>query len=85
MSSLSFHFVSFFFLLCFFFCILFPFSQAASVANLPSALFVERLSLGVRWVYLILRFRRMLSAGLNEFFARTYVSRRGRYVEEVGY
>jgi hypothetical protein len=32
---------------------LFPFSQAASVATLPSALFVERLSLGARWVYLI--------------------------------
>jgi hypothetical protein len=31
----------------------FPFSQAASVATLPSALFVERLSLGARWVYLI--------------------------------
>jgi hypothetical protein len=31
---------------------LFPFSQAASVATLPSALFVERLSLGARWVYL---------------------------------
>ena len=40
------------FLLCFFFCILFPFSQAASVATLPSALLVERLSLGARWVYL---------------------------------
>jgi len=32
---------------------LFPLSQAASVATLPSALFVERLSLGARWVYLI--------------------------------
>ena len=32
---------------------LLPFSQAASVATLPSALFVERLSLGARWVYLI--------------------------------
>jgi hypothetical protein len=31
----------------------FPFSQAASVATLPSALFVERLSLGASWVYLI--------------------------------
>jgi hypothetical protein len=31
---------------------LFPLSQAASVATLPSALFVERLSLGARWVYL---------------------------------
>jgi hypothetical protein len=32
---------------------LFPLSQAASVATLPSALYVERLSLGARWVYLI--------------------------------
>ena len=32
---------------------LFPFSQAASVATLPSALFVERLSLGASWVYSI--------------------------------
>jgi hypothetical protein len=32
---------------------LFPSSQAASVATLPSALFVERLSLGASWVYLI--------------------------------
>ena len=32
---------------------LFPGCQAASVATLPSALFVERLSLGARWVYLI--------------------------------
>jgi hypothetical protein len=32
---------------------LFPLSQAASVATLPSALFVERLSLGASWVYLI--------------------------------
>jgi hypothetical protein len=32
---------------------LYPFSQAASVATLPSALFVERLSLGARWVFLI--------------------------------
>jgi len=30
-----------------------PLSQAASVATLPSALFVERLSLGASWVYLI--------------------------------
>jgi len=30
---------------------LFPFSQAASVATLPSALFVERLSLGASWVF----------------------------------
>jgi hypothetical protein len=32
---------------------IFPFSQAASVATLPSALFVERLSLGACWVFLI--------------------------------
>jgi hypothetical protein len=32
---------------------LFLLSQAASVATLPSALFVERLSLGASWVYLI--------------------------------
>jgi hypothetical protein len=32
---------------------LFPLSQAASVATLPSALFVERLSLGASWVYSI--------------------------------
>ena len=31
----------------------FPFSQAASVATLPSALFVERLSPGASWVFLI--------------------------------
>jgi hypothetical protein len=30
---------------------LFPFSQAASVAILPSALFVERYSLGASWVF----------------------------------
>ena len=30
---------------------LFPFSQAASVAILPSALFGERFSLGASWVY----------------------------------
>src|ERR1700732_4773849 len=30
---------------------LFPFSQAASVAILPSALFCERYSLGARWVF----------------------------------
>jgi hypothetical protein len=29
----------------------FPFSQAASVAILPSALFGERESLGARWVF----------------------------------
>jgi hypothetical protein len=48
----------FFFFFFFFFFVssfskLFPFSQAASVATLPSALFVERLSLGASWVYLI--------------------------------
>jgi hypothetical protein len=32
---------------------LFLLSQAASVATLPSALFVERLSLGASWVYSI--------------------------------
>jgi hypothetical protein len=32
---------------------LFPLSQAASVTTLPSALFVERLSLGASWVFLI--------------------------------
>src|SRR5215813_1670889 len=31
----------------------FPFSQAASVATLPSALVVERFSLGASWVFLI--------------------------------
>ncbi len=30
---------------------LFPFSQAAPVAILPSALFCERYSLGARWVF----------------------------------
>jgi hypothetical protein len=29
----------------------FPFSQAASVATLPSALVVERFSLGASWVF----------------------------------
>ncbi len=51
MSRLSFILPFFFFV--FFFLKLFPLSQAASVATLPSALFVERLSLGARWVYLI--------------------------------
>jgi len=32
---------------------LFPLSQAASVATLPSALLVERWSLGASWVYSI--------------------------------
>jgi hypothetical protein len=32
---------------------LFPWSQAASVATLPSALLVERLSLRASWVYSI--------------------------------
>jgi len=31
----------------------FPFSQAASVATLPSALVVERFSLGSSWVFSI--------------------------------
>jgi hypothetical protein len=34
-------------------CELLPLSQAAPVATLPSALFVERLSLGASWVYSI--------------------------------
>jgi len=33
--------------------VFFRLSQAASVATLPSALFVERLSLGASWVYSI--------------------------------
>jgi len=45
-------FFSFCFIYFFFFQIV-PFSQAASVATLPSALFVERLSLGASWVYSI--------------------------------
>ena len=32
---------------------IFSFSQAASVATLPSALVVERFSLGASWVFLI--------------------------------
>jgi len=57
-SSLFFHLSLFSFFFFFFFFVssfskLFPFSQAASVATLPSALFVERLSLGASWVYLI--------------------------------
>jgi hypothetical protein len=32
---------------------IFPFSQAASVATLPSALVVERFSLGASWVFSI--------------------------------
>jgi hypothetical protein len=43
----------FFFLLHFFFFQIVPFSQAASVATLPSALLVERWSLGASWVYSI--------------------------------
>jgi hypothetical protein len=35
------------------FSIFFPFSQAASVATLPSALLVERFSLGASWVFSI--------------------------------
>jgi hypothetical protein len=34
-------------------CEFLPLSQAAPVATLPSALFVERLSLGASWVYSI--------------------------------
>ena len=34
-------------------CEFLPLSQAAPVATLPSALFVERFSLGAWWVYLI--------------------------------
>jgi hypothetical protein len=45
-------FFSFCFIYFFFFQIV-PFSQAASVATLPSALFVERLSPGASWVFLI--------------------------------
>jgi hypothetical protein len=49
-----FHFFSlFFFLLLSSLFKLFPWSQAASVATLPSALFFERLSLGASWVYSI--------------------------------
>ena len=33
---------------------LFPFSQAASVAILPSALSCERYSLGARWVFSVI-------------------------------
>ena len=36
------------------FSIFFPFSQAASVATLPSALLGERFSLGASWVFSIL-------------------------------
>jgi hypothetical protein len=50
-SSRSFIFSFFFFIVSFF--KLFPLSQAASVATLPSALLVERLSLGASWVYSI--------------------------------
>jgi hypothetical protein len=46
-------FVFWFFIFSSSFSQLFPFSQAASVATLPSALFGERLSLGASWVYLI--------------------------------
>jgi hypothetical protein len=44
-----FHFFSLLFIS--FFSKLFPLSQAASVATLPSALFVERFSLGASWVF----------------------------------
>jgi len=50
--SFIFSFFSFFFFISSF-SKLFPLSQAASVATLPSALFVERLSLGASWVYSI--------------------------------
>jgi hypothetical protein len=55
-SSLFFHFFSFFFFISSF-SKLFPLSQAAPVATLPSALFVERLSLGASWVSWIQSFR----------------------------
>jgi hypothetical protein len=42
-----------FFLLFPQFLVFFPFSQAASVATLPSALLVERFSLGASWVFSI--------------------------------
>jgi hypothetical protein len=32
---------------------IFPFNQAASVANLPSALLVEQFLLGASWVFLV--------------------------------
>src|SRR5580704_7307789 len=51
-SVLSF-FLSFFFLLLSSLFKLFPWSQAASVATLPSALFFERWSLCASWVYSI--------------------------------
>jgi hypothetical protein len=50
-SNLSFIFSFFFFISSF--SKLFPSSQAASVATLPSALFVERWSPGASWVYSI--------------------------------
>jgi len=50
-QAFSFIFSFFFFISSF--SKLFPLSQAASVATLPSALFVERLSLGASWVYSI--------------------------------
>jgi hypothetical protein len=53
-QSLFFHFPVFsFFFFASSFSKLFPFSQAAAAATIPSALFVERLSLGASWVYLI--------------------------------
>jgi hypothetical protein len=42
-----------FFALSMIFSFFFPFSQAASVATLPSALLVERFSLGASWVFSI--------------------------------
>jgi hypothetical protein len=56
MSQVCFSFFFPFLVRMFFFlssCELLPLSQAAPVATLPSALFVERLSLGASWVYLI--------------------------------
>jgi hypothetical protein len=48
-SSLFVYFFHSFFFFISSFSKLFPLSQAASVATLPSAVFVERLSLGARW------------------------------------
>src|SRR6267154_2121768 len=62
----------------------FPLSQAASVATLPSALFVERWSLGASWVYArtlpeyvlalkglgVERYHSYLADGHSEYFGR---------------
>jgi hypothetical protein len=57
MSQVCFSVFSLFLLVRMFFslppCEFLPLSQAAPVATLPSALFVERLSLGASWVSLI--------------------------------